>query len=366
MNVFAALETIPLPSSGALKTSMLINSPMDSWATLLLVCFFTFLLAVGLCLYLTPIVIRAAIRYDIVDRPDGRLKTHRKPTAYLGGISIYLAFLFSLSLTIKFSEVVLGLLLSGTIVCLLGIIDDMRALSPKLKLVGQAIAVFVLIKSGVSIQVVFLPEVICLGLTFLWLMTTINAFNIIDVMDGLSTAVGITAAGVLFGVALLNGRPMIAVLTIALAGAMLGFLRYNIRPARIYLGDAGSMFLGLMLGALAMVGSYTEHNMLGCIAPVLILGVPLFDTLFVMYIRWRRGQPVIIGSPDHFALRLRKWRLSTRQTVALSCTAGLVLGLTGIAVMLSPSLPLSAALIGSCLVAGLLCGYWLKQINMTL
>jgi UDP-GlcNAc:undecaprenyl-phosphate/decaprenyl-phosphate GlcNAc-1-phosphate transferase len=349
------------PEHNILAKSLLFPDAGFFW-----LCVFTFMLALFLCLYLTPLVIQAAIRYDIVDRPDGRLKTHTTTTAYLGGVSIYLAFLFALSLTIQFSEEVLGLLLSGTMIILLGIIDDLRALSPKLKLFGQAVAVLVLIKSGIHIQIVFLPEGICLLLTFLWLMATINAFNIIDVMDGLSTGTGAVCSVVLFIVALLNGLPMIAIITISLTGALFGFLRFNIAPARIYLGDAGSMFLGLMLGSLAMVGSYTDNNDLGCLAPVLILGVPLFDTMFVMYIRWRRGVSVILGSPDHFALRLRKWRLSTRQTVLLSYGASAALGLTGLGLMLSPSLQVSAALLLTVIVCGLTAGYYMKKIDMTM
>jgi UDP-GlcNAc:undecaprenyl-phosphate GlcNAc-1-phosphate transferase len=328
--------------------------------------FFTFLLSFGLCLYITPIVIEAAIKYDIVDKPDGKLKTHQRPTAYLGGISVYLAFLFALALTIKFSDVVLGLLLASTIVIMLGIIDDLRPLSPQLKFIGQAIAVLVLMKSGIYMKIVFLPHPVCLLLTFWWLMAAINAFNIIDVMDGLSSGSGLAISLVLFIVALLNGRPMIAVITIAMSGALLGFLRHNFSPAKIYLGDAGSMFLGMMLGSLAMIGSYTDHNNLGCLAPVIILGVPLFDTLFVMYIRWRRGLSVIYGSPDHFALRLRRWRLSTRQTVLVSYGVSLLLGGLGIGMMLSPTNMITLGIILFVVVAGLLSGYLLKKIDMTL
>lgn len=325
---------------------------------------FSCVLALCLCLYMTPIIIEAALKYDIVDRPDSNLKTHRRPVAYLGGIAVYLSFLFTLALTFEFSREVLGLLLAGTIIALLGIIDDLRPLGPKIKLAGQAIAVFVLMKSGIYVQIVFLPTAICLLLTFFWLMTTINAFNIIDIMDGLSAGVGLVIAAVLFVVAVLNGNHMIAVLTISLAGSLLGFLRYNFEPARIYLGDTGSTFLGLMLGSLAMIGSYTENNSLGCLAPPVILGIPLFDTAFVMYIRRRRGMPVIYGSPDHFALRLRKWRLSTKQTVLTSCGVSLVLGLLGITMMFSTSAVFSLTLLAGIAACALTTGWLLKKIDM--
>lgn len=327
---------------------------------------FSFVLALCLCLYITPAIIEAALQYNIVDRPDNNLKKHREPVAYLGGLAVYLSFLFTLALTFSFSREVLGLLLAGTIIALLGIIDDLKPLGPKIKLVGQAIAVFTLIKSGIYVKIVCLPLPFCLFITFFWLMTTINAFNIIDIMDGLSAGVGCVIAGVLFVVALLNGNHMIAIMAVSLAGALLGFLRYNFEPARIYLGDTGSTFLGLMLGALAMIGSYTDNNDLGFLAPVVILGIPLFDTAFVMYIRWRRGIPVIYGSPDHFALRLRKWRLTTRQTVLASYGTSLVLGLLGIAMMLGSSELVPFGILAICVTGFLITGWLLKKIDMTM
>jgi UDP-GlcNAc:undecaprenyl-phosphate GlcNAc-1-phosphate transferase len=155
------------------------------------------------------------------------------------------------------------------------------------------------------------------------------------------------------------------VLLAALCGALCGFLRYNFAPARIYMGDTGSLFVGLMLAALAMNNSYTRTNRIACLAPVVILGVPIFDMLFVMYVRFRRGLPVMLGSPDHFALRLRRWRLSTRQTVVLSYAATLALGGLAIAMML---LPARAALIvlAAIVLSGLGAGILLRRIDMSL
>jgi len=277
-------------------------------------CFFSFILAIGLSLYLTPIVIEAAQKYDIVDRPDGKLKTHDRPTAYLGGLAVYLSFLFTLALTFDFSSDVLGILLAGSMLVMLGVIDDLRPLGPGLKLIGQAVAVLVLMRAGLYIKIAVLPPGIALVLTFFWLMATINAFNIIDIMDGLASGIACIASAVLFIVALINRETMMAILTVALCGALIGFLRYNKRPARIYLGDAGSMLLGLTLGALAMMGHYSERNHVGYFAPLLILGVPLFDTAYVMFLRWRKGLSVIQGSPDHFASRLRRATCSVRRS----------------------------------------------------
>ena len=127
-------------------------------------------------------------------------------------------------------------------------------------------------------------------------MAITNAFNLIDIMDGLASGVGAIAALILVVVNYRSGRELIVPLSIALAGSLLGFLRYNFRPAKIYLGDAGSLFIGLMLAALSMNGAYTRESLLGAVAPILILGVPVFDMLLVMYLRFCRGLPIMQGS----------------------------------------------------------------------
>jgi UDP-GlcNAc:undecaprenyl-phosphate GlcNAc-1-phosphate transferase len=330
-----------------------------------LIYFFTFLLAFSLSWYVTPIFQKAALKFGIVDVPDGRLKRQKEPVAYLGGLSIYLSFLLTLAFSFRFDQEVLGILLAGTIMVILGLIDDFKALSPGIKLLGQFIAVFVLIKSGIFIKLIFIPFPVSILLSFLWILTITNAFNIIDVMDGLSSGIALFCSLVFFIVAFLNGHTMIATLTIALAGSLAGFLRYNFTPAKIYLGDTGSLFIGLILGALSMIGSYTNKNFLGFIAPIIILGLPLFDTLFVMYIRWLRGIPIILGSPDHFALRLRKWRFSTRQTVLVSYLASIILGTASLLIM--QVTPYQSILIICILIlCALIVGYYLKKIDMTL
>jgi UDP-GlcNAc:undecaprenyl-phosphate/decaprenyl-phosphate GlcNAc-1-phosphate transferase len=155
------------------------------------------------------------------------------------------------------------------------------------------------------------------------------------------------------------------VLLAALCGALCGFLRYNFEPARIYMGDAGSLFVGLMLGALAMNNSYTSQNLVAALAPLVILGVPVFDMLFVMYVRRRRGLPMMLGSPDHFALRLRKWRLSTRQTVLTSWGVTLALGLLAIAMMLA-SASWAVGILASIVLSSLLLAALLRRIDMRL
>ena len=337
------------------------DESLRRWGAYLL----TFGIATVVSLVMTPRIREAAIRFGIVDKPDGKLKTHREPVPYLGGLAISLSCFVALAITVPFTHQVLGLLLAGSIVVVIGLLDDLGGLRPWTKLAGQVVAVTVLIKAGIFIQLTFIPEPLAIALSVWWLLTITNAFNLIDIMDGLSAGTAATAAIVLGIVAEMNHGAAAATMLAAIAGACIGFLRYNFQPAKIFMGDTGSMFLGISLGALAMDNSYTAHNDIAAIAPALILGVPLFDMVFVMYIRRRRGLPVMLGSPDHVALRLRKWRLTTRQTVVASYISTAFLGAAAIAITL---LPQQGALwvLGGLVGLGLIIAIWLKSIDMGL
>ncbi len=296
---------------------------------LLLTCGLAFLFS----LYGVPIARQAALKYGIVDAADGKLKHQKEPVPYFGGLAIYLAFLMSLAFTFEFRHDVLGIILGGTIVVMLGLIDDFGVLTPWTKLAGQLLAVFVLIKSGIRIEIVALPDWVDLLLTVFWMVGLINAFNLLDIMDGLSAGVGAVSASCLLIVALLHGDQTIAFMLAALIGSLLGFLKYNWQPAWIYMGDTGAMFIGLLLGAMAMIGKYPSDHSLSLLTPVFILGVPIFDTLFVMYIRYQRGLPIFWGSPDHIAIRLRHWGMSVPQIVAASYMATALVGGIGLIMM---------------------------------
>ncbi len=324
-----------------------------------------FIVAFLLSLYLTPIFRQAAIKFGIVDKPNTPLKQHNEPVPYLGGLAVYLSFLLTTGVIYQYSREVLGILLAGAIIVILGLIDDLGVLSPNVKLLVQSVAACVLIKASIYIKLSFLPLWISFLLTVLWVLAITNAFNLIDIMDGLATGIGAIAAVILVIVNYRSGRELIVPLSIALAGSLLGFLRYNFKPAKIYLGDTGSLFVGLMLAALSMNGAYTRVSVLGLIAPIFILGVPIFDMLLVIYIRLRRGIPIMQGSPDHFALRLRKWRLSVEQTVLSSYGAATFLGLTALIMIQVDSL--MVILISSLVVlVSLSIAYYLRKVNMSL
>lgn len=316
---------------------------------------------------ITPRLIGAAIRFGIVDKPDGKLKQHERPVAYLGGLAIALGVLVAIGLVYQFDQQLLAILLAAAVVLVLGLIDDLGGLSPYAKLGGQLLATLVLIKAGVMIQIAALPSWLALPLTLLWMIGMTNSFNLIDIMDGLSSGVGAIAAIFLALIALVAPDPIpgTAFLGFALAGALLGFRRFNAAPAQIYMGDTGSLFTGFILGALAMVNHYTMHHRLGIVVPLIVLGVPLFDTLFVMYIRWRRGMPVMLGSPDHVALRLRRWKLSTANTVRVNMLVTALLGALAFGVMVAPQ-PLAIGLIAAMAVIAVIVAVWLKSIDMGL
>jgi UDP-GlcNAc:undecaprenyl-phosphate GlcNAc-1-phosphate transferase len=323
-----------------------------------------FVASFALSLYWTPVMRRAALQLGIVDKPDGKLKQHRDPIPYLGGIAVFAAFLMTVGLLTDFKDgETLGLLLSGCIALLVGLIDDFGVLKPPQKLLGQALAALVLIKSGTFIKLTFIPVWVAVPLTLLWILAVTNAFNIIDIMDGLASGVAAVAAISIAAANYLAGRDSQAFLAVVLAGAVVGFLRHNFHPARIFLGDSGSMFVGFMLAALSMNAGYTRVNLLAVISPIFILGVPLFDLLLVMFIRRRRGIPMMKGSPDHFALRLRRCNLSVRETAITTYIVAALLG--GAALVMSQiQLEWAFATMAGTMSLAVLSAYLLMKVDM--
>ena len=278
-----------------------------------------FVLALVLALYFSPVARAAALRFGIVDRPSTPLKQQREPVPYLGGLAVFLAFVIALGLVLEFDRLLLGILLAATLTLLVGLIDDFGVLTPFAKLLGQGVAVFVLLRSGAVIELIDVPEGLRWPLAALWLLAVCNAFNIIDILDGLAAGVGAMAALALGIIALATRQFALAALALSLAGALIGFLVFNFAPATIYLGDAGALTVGIILGALALALPMTERSEAGFLAPLTLLLVPLADTAYVTVLRARAGKPFWHGSPDHFPLRLKRlFKGDVRRTV-LAC-----------------------------------------------
>jgi len=324
---------------------------------------FASLLAFLIALYGVPIAMSAALRFGVVDKPDGRLKNQNEAVPYFGGLAVYIAVLIPLCLFYDFDIRILAILLAGTLVLLLGLIDDFGVLRPHAKFVGQLIAVIVLIKGDIVIKIHAFPYQVNLVLTVLWIVGMCNAMNIIDIMDGLAAGIALIASIFLFVVAIFNHHNLIAIYTITLTGSLAGFLRYNFRPARIYLGDAGSLFLGLTLGALAIIGDYTANNRLAFLDPLLIFGVAIFDTVYVMILRISKGKSPFLGSRDHFAVRLKTAGWPVAKIVSVSYVVAAILCATAMLNMFL-TLQLSLILYGAVLLFFLIAAWRLTRINI--
>jgi len=272
--------------------------------------------------------------------PEER-KVHTQPIPQVGGWAIYLTFLLVVLLTLKINQQLLGILLGGSLILILGIIDDLFNLPPKVKLAGQIMASLILLFFGVKISFVTNPlgGMIYLGgwgalVTVLWVVGITNALNLIDGLDGLAAGVSIIAAATFFCLSYL-GKPAetILILSLILMGSSLGFLRYNFSPAQVFMGDSGAMFLGFTLSAIAVMGAFKSAATLALLAPILVLGVPILDTAFAIVRRLKNGQPAFQADKEHIHHKLLQLGLSQRQTVLLIYLVSIFLG--AIALILS-------------------------------
>ena len=295
-------------------------SSLPAWLRAALALF----LAGALSHLFTPPVRSLALRLGAVDRPGGR-RVNRRPVPRMGGLAIALGFLTAAPALCPLDGPLGGLLGGALLIVWMGAADDLFDLRPMLKLLIQLAAALIAVRGGVvlgAISVpsggsVSLPPLLAAALTVLWLVACTNAVNLIDGLDGL--AVGVSALGSLsmLIVALAVSAPAVAVLLAALCGACLGFLPYNGSPARIFMGDAGSQFLGFALGALSVMGLLKFHTLVSFFVPLLALSVPLTDTAFAVCRRLWRGQSPFHADRGHIHHRLLDLGLSQRQAVAV-------------------------------------------------
>ncbi len=253
----------------------------------------------------TPIARHVAARVGIVDEPSAR-KIHVNPIPLLGGAAIYAAFILALLLFGDHFYVsqLIGILVGATLVSFLGIWDDRHGIRPLLKFVGQVLAALILVVSGVEVQL-FRNDILDAALTIFWVVGITNAFNLLDNMDGLSGGVGAIAATFFLLLAAMSGQYLVGTLAAALTGACIGFLYYNFNPASIFMGDAGSLFLGFVLAAVGIKLRFPSNvPWVTWMIPVLVLGLPIFDTTLVTLSRVRRQVPIYQGGRDHVSHRL--------------------------------------------------------------
>lgn len=289
-----------------------------------------FVASLGLAIGFTPVALRVALRRDILDRPGG-YKVQESPVPYLGGVVIVLAFSATILIAALlnppangFAE--LGVLLGLAVaLSMVGLADDLLNLRPLVRVGAQFATAVAIWASGVGVEL-FASPVPDAALTIVWIVGVTNAFNLLDNMDGLSAGIAAIAAGFFFIVAVMNGQFLVAALSAALCGCSLGFLRHNLHPARIYMGDAGSLFLGFMLAVLGIKLRFDAPQEITFMVPILVLGVAIFDTTLVVVTRALHARGLLIGGRDHISHRLVFVGIPVRVAVALVYAAGISLG----------------------------------------
>ncbi|NQT50003.1 undecaprenyl/decaprenyl-phosphate alpha-N-acetylglucosaminyl 1-phosphate transferase [Candidatus Kuenenbacteria bacterium] len=277
---------------------------------------------------LTPIVKKISQKTGYVSTPQ-KDRWHTKTTALLGGISIYVAFVISLLLFSGLNNIALNLLVGGSIIFIIGLIDDLKRIKPKYKLLGQILAAVVLIYLGVSAGI-FSNQIFNIAFSLFWLVALANAFNLLDNMDGLTAGVAAISSFALGAYAYMTAQPSLGLICLLMAGSLLGFLCYNFNPAKIFMGDSGSLFIGFMIGALSLqiVWMKPSENILLNLTPFLFAAVPLFDTTFVTVMRILHGRKISQGGKDHTSHRLTHYGLSEKSvafilySISMICCLG--------------------------------------------
>jgi len=297
------------------------------------------LFAFLLSFLLTPLIRLIATKLKILDHPDER-KIHIQPIPLLGGLAIYISYVVTIFLNFAFSIELKGVVIGGTIILFIGLIDDIKRLSASWKLISQILASSMLIIFGVKLS--FLPntwwgnggEIL---LTIIWVVGITNAVNFFDGMDGLATGLTAICSLCFFIVAVITRQSYLGYLTIALAGSCLGFLKFNFKPATIFLGDTGSTFLGFTLAGIAVMGGWAEKNPKVALSlPILILSVFIFDMIYITLARVLDGRVrnlkewIEYTGKDHLHHRLVHLGFSETETVLFIYLIAACLGVSGI------------------------------------
>jgi UDP-GlcNAc:undecaprenyl-phosphate GlcNAc-1-phosphate transferase len=321
------------------------------------------LFALLLSFVFTWVVRNRALKYGWVSLPESERHIHTTPLPRIGGVAIYAALVIALLAAIYYMHLfpvrqtfhlrtMLFLLVPGTLVFLLGLYDDIRGIGPYWKFLVQAIAAGIVFAGG--LRIVKLPLlfgssqfswVVSLAITIFWILWITNAFNLIDGVDGLATGSALFATFVVLIVSALNGNQFGLLLTATLSGALIGFLRYNFNPATIFLGDCGSLFVGFMLGSLALHGSQKSPTMVAVAIPVVSFGLPILETVISVFRRFMNGKPLFVGDREHIHHKLLKRGLSPRQTTLILYAVSAVFGLLSLVLLLPGGGPVALVLI---------------------
>lgn len=270
-----------------------------------------------------PVVIKIAYKIGAVDQPDSR-KVHSRTMPRLGGLAIFSAFLISMLIFPGGLGPFQGVIYGAVIIFIVGMMDDIYQLSPWVKLLGQCIAAGLAIYFGVVVEIVTNPfdgpidlGLFSIPLTFIWIVGVSNAINLIDGLDGLAGGVSAIAAVTMGIVALMQNQTQVAVAAFTLAAAVAGFIPYNFFPAKTFMGDCGSNLLGFVLACLAILGTAKSAALISLFIPIVILGIPIFDTFFAIIRRINNKAPIFKPDKDHLHHRLMALGMSHRKSVCL-------------------------------------------------
>jgi UDP-GlcNAc:undecaprenyl-phosphate GlcNAc-1-phosphate transferase len=310
-----------------LKGGVLVNSH-------LIYAFFASLITV---LLVTPFVIKLAFKIGAVDKPNAR-KVHQRIIPRLGGLAIFIGVIVGYFVSGLYQERMTTIVVGAIIIVVVGILDDMYELSPKLKLLGQVAAAVLIVKSGLTIEILNIPfmddyfelGILSYPLTVIWIVGITNAINLIDGLDGLSAGISSIALATIAFMALQENTLLIFTLAIVIIASTIGFLFYNFHPAKIFMGDTGALFLGYCISVLSLLGLYKSVTLFSFIVPIIILGVPIFDTTFAIIRRIVNKKPISAPDKSHLHHRLLALGFSHRKTVLLIYTFGIFFSLNAI------------------------------------
>lgn len=302
------------------------------------------LLAALISFGFTPVAKRMAYKLGAIDVPKDERRIHKKPIPRMGGLAIYISFALVGLIASKFNSQVVGIISGGTLLVIAGMIDDVKPLRPIQKLIVQILAAVILIMFGVVINGFTIPfasnaETIIIGslgipFTIIWVVAITNAVNLIDGLDGLASGLGVIFSITLFAISMISGRPTAMILTAVLAGSCLGFLPFNFNPASIFMGDTGSMFLGFTLAAISTQGAIKSAAAMALAVPILVLWLPIFDTLFAMVRRKINKRPIMEADRGHLHHRLLDMGLSQKQVVFTMYAISIALGSAAVLAMI--------------------------------
>ena len=292
----------------------------------------------------TPIVKTFATKVGAIDVPDGARRVHDHPIPRMGGMAIFLGFIISVLLFANITTQVQGILIGAVIIVATGVVDDIIQMKWYFKLGAQILAAVIAIAHGVVIQGLMNPNVfsphetlvtigiISIPITLFWIVGITNAVNLIDGLDGLACGVSAISSVTMLVVALMVSEPNVALILAALAGGCLGFIPYNLNPAKIFMGDTGALLLGYILATVSILGLFKFYAVITFLVPVLALALPLFDTLFAIIRRLLRGQNPMTPDRGHLHHRLIDHGLSQKQAVAVLYSLSAMLGLTAVVI----------------------------------